>query len=117
MALPIGTFYWSDQLDPSDVDFLTLDCSPFLLLGEKVTSFSINILADAALLGLSMGTNAYQSRIVENSIVFWPVISGNMQNNAAFIQGAYMPLEFTINTDFSPSRKIQRTAAFRVVQQ
>lgn len=122
MPLPTNAFKFTDPMDPYDqVDFLlTLDGAGGLLeTGETVASYTLALRAEAAALGLTIGTAAYApTQPIATQIRFWLNVDVSFIANTAFDgAGAILGVEVSVTTNSNPARKRQRTVAVQVAQQ
>ena len=118
MTFPISTKVWAETMDPYDVVDYKVDLSPLLATGEAIASFTVLTLTESDLLGLTVGTSTYAPVLdaATNNITIWLSIAAGFQANAAFVLGMTLPIEISIITDSSPSRRKQRTVAVKVIQ-
>ena len=113
MAIPANVQIWAEPLDPYDVMDYTIDVSS-LLEGFGVASYTVQPTAEAALLGLQVGTSAYATTISGNVIRVWFNVALANQND--FQTETQLPVEVSLTTTSSPARKKQRTVVLKVVQ-
>jgi len=118
MAIPPTALVWSEPMDPSDVIDYVVDCTSLLDEGEFVSSYTVVPYSEATLLGLTIGTGAQAPALISGTkIRVWLSVSASYVDNAAFSgSGATLPIQLTINTSSSPSRRKQRTLVVKVVQ-
>jgi len=119
MAVPTNALVWPDPMDPSDVVDYVVDTSGMLDSNELVQSFTVVPYAEAALLGLSIGTGIRQPSLVDDSrIRIWLSVAPAYLENVAFSgSGATLPIQLTVQTSSVPSRTRQRTLVVKVQQQ
>ena len=105
-------------MDPYDIVDYSVDCTGALESEETIVSFSINILAEASVLGLQNKLDSgYNNELIGNTIRMWLTVISAEQANPAFSgEGAVLPIELVINTNSTPPRRKQRTLGVRVVQ-
>ena len=117
MAIPASTSVWTESMDPYDIVDYSVDCSNMLETGETIASFSLNILAEASVLGLQIKlTDGYNSELIGNTVRMWLTVLPAEQANPAFDGGAILPIELVINTNSTPPRRKQRTLGVKVIQ-
>lgn len=118
MAIPSGASVWAESMDPSDRLDYAVQFGNLLRPGEKITDASIALLPEAVALGLIIIQDSTHGPWIadDTAIEMWFQIDPLVQDNPAFVGGASLPLQLTINTDANPQRRFQRTVVLRVVQ-
>jgi hypothetical protein len=118
MAIPPGASVWAEQMDPTDRLDYAVQFGDLLRANEKILTASIVLLAEAVALGLTIIQDSTHGPWIadDTALEMWFQIDPLVQNDAAFVPGASLPLELTINTDASPPRRFQRTVVLRVMQ-
>lgn len=119
MAIPATTLVFEETMDPYDITDYVVDTSDLLENLEAVDDFTINIVAESALLGLTLGTGSRAPSIdgTNKLITMWLSVDDAQQQNSQFSgAGVVLPIEVNITTNSVPSRRKQRTVAVRVVQ-
>jgi hypothetical protein len=99
---------WNEPMDPSDVLDFTVDCTALLATGENIISYTVAPGAESTLIGLTVSNTS----VAANIITLW--ISFTNPTDVAFNNLVTLPVEVTINTNFS--RKFQRTVKVQVTQ-
>ena len=129
MAVPPNASEWTQPFDPWDrkeyvAEFdTTADgaSGPVLEAGEEITSYTIEVSAEAAALGVEISTDTgYEDSLLAGNqqIEVWFEVDEAFRENAAFAgAGMQVGVEFTINTNSSPSRRHQKTYVLKVAQQ
>jgi hypothetical protein len=105
-------------MDPSDQVDYAAQFGDLLTGAEKIANATVVLLAEAAALGLTILQDSTHGPWIadDRAIEMWFQINSALQDDAAFVNGALLPVEITINTDAVPPRRFQRTVAVRVVQ-
>lgn len=116
MAIPLGTKIFADIMDPYEVLDFQVNLAPLLESGEAIAAHSVTIPTESSLLGLTLNPAGYSSSLASNVLKFWLSIALAEQANAAFVNGAILPIEISITTNATPARKKQRTVAVTVQQ-
>lgn len=128
MAVPPNAITFKDadeniiEHDPYDrVEYLlNLDGTTGILeTGEGVASYTVAVTAEAAALGLTIGTGDWApSQPTATQIQFWIEVDSGFQSNAAYDDaGVDLGVEVSVTTNSTPARRRQRTCAIRVAQQ
>jgi hypothetical protein len=126
MTIPASAFVFPQMMDPSDlVDFeADMDGDDGMLeSNELIENFTLTLLPEAVALGLTIvnevrGDDTY---VLENiggtAIRVWLEIDPALRTNAAFLGGGVqLPMELTVWTTSTPSRRRQRTLVVGVNQ-
>lgn len=114
---------WEGELDPAEtldyrMNFQGED-DPVLDVGEEISSFSLAVTPEAALLGLQIRADGlYAPALDETStkIVLWLEVDEDEQDNAAFTDGVTLGVIGTIVTSSTPARTRERTFNVTVKQ-
>ena len=119
MAIPSSTTVWTQSMDPYDIVDYIIDCSKMLEEGENISTYTVSLLAEASLLGLTINNSGgYSTTLISgNRIRVWLSILPAEQSNPIFVNAVTLPLEVTITTSSTPPRRKQRTVAVTVQQQ
>ena len=119
MAIPSTAFKWSRSMDPTDLVDYEVDLAGILEEGEVIGSYTLSVLSEGVLLGFNIeSANGYSPQLIDNTRVkMWFSITDSERSNPLFNSGVSIPIELTINTTSSPSRRLQRTLVVTVVQQ
>ena len=114
--MPISTKVWEEIMDPYDIVDYKIDLSTLLATGEEIASYSINIPAESQLYGLTLGTGTRAPSLNLMNLTLWLQVDSAFQSDPKFIKGLTLPIEVTIVTNSTPSRRKQRTVAVKVLQ-
>lgn len=129
MALPPNAIIFTDvngvevEHDPYDRVEYTLNLEGasggILEDGEGIASWSVALTAEAAALGLTIGTLDWAPMQPSPlQVRFWIEVDSGFQANAAFDgEGTRLGVEVNVTTNNVPARRRQRTAAIKVAQQ
>lgn len=129
MALPPNASLWTQPFDPWDrkeyvAEFDTTATGasgPVLTEDEEIVSYTIEVSAEAAALGVEISTAlGYEDELLAGNkqIQVWFEVDEAFRENAAFAgTGTYVAIEFTIVTNSSPARRHQKTYVLQVAQQ
>jgi hypothetical protein len=119
MPIPPSAEVWEQQLDPKDIADFVVDISDMLEAGETVASYSFTLGAEAAALGLEIGTGSYAvTQPTTSSFRLWLNVNTSFWADAAFDgAGASLPIVLDFTTNNSPARRFQRTLVVQVAQQ
>lgn len=114
---------WEAAFDPSELLDYVMDfqggTDPLLEAGEKIASYTLNVTAPAAALGLEISTDpAYAAglQMADTRIKLWLQIDPAFQAAPVFSEGATLGVEATITTTNVPPRIRQRTFNLHVRQ-
>lgn len=122
MPVPASAFRFEADMDPAEIlDFKILTKKPgeeLLEAAEVISSYTLTLYPEATALGLSIkNTGLYVPQDNGVDITIWFEINTAFYTNAAFDGiGAALPMELTIFTNNTPSRKRQRTLLLGVLQ-
>jgi hypothetical protein len=124
MAIPSKAVKWPEAMDPADLVDFTIDlrdaAKPLLEPGEAVAVFDLVLPVEAVALGLVIEQGSGRDPVLisgGDSVRLWLSIDGPMREDPAFDKGASLPVQITVTTDSSPSRRRQRTLLVEVIQQ
>jgi hypothetical protein len=125
MPIPTDAFVFPEDMDPKDqVDYEidltgTVEEPGMLEDGEECASFDLTLLAESVAVGLELGTGSRAPVLINTNkgIRVWFEVDSAEWGNAAFDgAGATLPMELTVTTNTSPSRRRQRTLVLEVKQ-
>ena len=117
MPIPQNAIVWDEPMDPYDVVDYTIDLSPLLTTNESIDTFTAIPGAESQLLGLTVGDGDYAPEISANVLRIWLSIAPGKQTSASFLNtGVSLPIEISVTTNSSPSRKHQRTVVVKVLE-
>lgn len=124
MPLPNDPVRWPMSMDPSDVvDFImSLTGTPALLdvdNGEEIASYDLNLSAEAASVGLLIGSGAYAPALVADNtaVKLWLSVDPAKRSDCVFSHGGVeVGVIGTFVTNSSPARTFERTWMVRVRQ-
>lgn len=124
MPIPTNAFEWKAVMDPTDQVEYVIDLKdpdkPLLEAGETIASYTLTLLAESVAVGLTISTGPRAPVLINGSTgirVWFEVDSGNWSNAAFNGDGARLPMELTVTTSTTPSRRRQRTLVLKVAQQ
>lgn len=121
MAIPATATYWAAKMDPSDLIDYVFDLSTDSILetGELVSSYTLTVQSEGVAVGFEIqALGGYEPSIATGNIITaWFAVNIANQGDVAFDAGVDVPIELEINTDSTPSRRIQRTFVVTVVNQ
>jgi hypothetical protein len=112
-------------MDPSDiVDFWATisqgsSLGDLLRDGENVADWTLTATAEAVAAGLQvLQTSDRVPHLVDRAFRFWLSVATARQSDDVFAgKGVELVTELTVNTDSTPSRRMQRSLIFKVAQQ
>lgn len=120
MAIPPTAAKFARVLDPHEELDWVAPCAPLLELGEQIDSFTVDLLPEAAALGLTvMSGSGRDIGLAENdtAIRMWLTIDDAFVANGSFEgTGTALGMEMTIVTNSTPPRTRNRTFAVQVAQ-
>lgn len=116
MPIPATTKVWPETMDPYDIVDYQVDLAPVLATAESIVSYTVAAPAESELYGLTIGTGTRAPALVGTNLTLWLSIDSALQTSPAFIKGLTLPIEITITTNSTPSRRKQRTVAVKVLQ-
>lgn len=124
MTIPANAFIWDAVMDPTDQVEYIIDLAdatkPMLEASEIIASYTLTLLSDAVAVGLTIGTGTRSPVLINGNtaIKVWFEVDNAYWSNAAFNgDGSKLPMELTVTTSTSPSRRRQRTLVLKVAQQ
>lgn len=122
MAIPPNAAVWTQQMDPADVIEYEVELGGtggLLETSEKVDLWTLTLSAEAAALGLNVGTGSYApSQPTPTSFRFWFNVDTLLQDDAAFAgEGASLAMVLKVVTNSTPPRTHERTLVLQVAQQ
>lgn len=118
MPAPAAAVAFSGVMDSSDRVEYIASFADLLEQGEKISTATVTLYAEAVALGFTVltGTGLAAAIVNDNSVRIWVEVAANMRDNAAFTAGAKMPVEFAVVTDATPFRRFHRTMTITVTQ-
>lgn len=128
MPLPEPPIRWKQALDPSEILDYVMELGveengrrPLLDVdnGEEIASYDLNLTADAASVGLLIGTGAYAHALVADNtaVKLWLSVDPAKRSDCVFSHGGVeVGVIGTFVTNSSPARTFERTWMVRVRQ-
>lgn len=116
MPIPAGAIAWAQPFDPSDRTDYLVQFGALLTAGEVIDTASVTLLPEAVALGLTIIEDVAHGPSIadDTAIELWFEVEESFRENAAFVGGVDLPVEFTITTNATPMRRFQRTMVLRV---
>lgn len=124
MPIPTNAFEWKAVMDPTDQVEYLIDLKdpdkPLLEAGETISSYTLTLLAESVAVGLTISTGARAPTLINSNTgirVWFEVDNAYWSNTVYSGDGVRLPMELTITTSTTPSRRRQRTLVLKVAQQ